>query len=97
MTFEQATYYKYLLLCGYTDELNQHIDTSFSREDPLSDVILNLSACGSDNKKILTVLNDFISTVPEEKIDNNKVFLLVLNFLRRQYFEEKIEERGIRS
>lgn len=90
MTFEQATYYKYLLICGYSDELNKHINICLNDENPISDIILNLSACGSDNKEMLTVLNDFISKVSDEKINYDKVFDLVLTFLRTQYREEKL-------
>ena len=39
---------------------------------------------------MLTVLNAFISNVPEEQIDYNKVFGLVLTFLRSQYSQEKM-------
>ena len=90
MTFEQAMYYKYLLICGYSDELNKHINICLNDENPISDIILNLSTCGFDNKKILAVLNDFVLNVPEDQIDYDKVFAFVLTFLRSQYIEEKV-------
>lgn len=90
MNFEQAIYYKYLLICGYSDELNKHINICLNDENPVSDIILNLFTCGSDNKKLLTVLNDFLSKVPDEQIDYDQVFDLVLNFLRTKYIEEKM-------
>lgn len=90
MTFEQAIYYKYLLICGFSDELNQHINNCLNNENPISDIIINLSTCGYDSKKILAVLNEFILRVPEEQIDYDKVFTLVLEFLRTQYVEEKL-------
>lgn len=89
MTVEQAIYYKYLLICGYSYELNKYIDDCLNDENSISDIILNLSDCGSDNKKLLTVLNNFVLEVPQEQINYDKVFNLVLNFLRTQYFEEK--------
>ena len=95
MTFEQAIYYKYLLICGYSDELNKHINICLNDENPISDIILNLSACGSNNKEMLTVLNDFTSKVSDEKINYDKVFDLVLTFLRTQYREENLSMEKI--
>jgi len=90
MTREQAIYYKYLLICGYSDELNRYIDICLNDEDPISDIILNLTTCGADNKKTLSVLNEFVTQVPEEEIDYDKVFDLVLAFLRSQYNEKRM-------
>lgn len=89
MTHEQAMYYKYLLICGFTEELNNYIDTALNRENPISDIVLNLSSCRSDNKKTLMYLNEFISTANEEQIDYNEVFNLIHNFLRNKYTLEK--------
>ena len=90
MTVEEAIYYKYLLLCGYSHPLEQHIDTALDREDPISRIILDLSTCGSDHRDRLKELNSFISSIPEEQIDHSKVFSLVLEFLRRLYHDESM-------
>lgn len=90
MTYEQAIYYKYLLICGYSDELDQYISTALEIEDPVSNIVLNLSTCGSDNKTVLRVLHDYIISMPDGQIDHNKVFDLFLSFLRKKYIEEKM-------
>jgi len=40
MTYEQAIYYKYLLICGYSDELDQYISTALEIEDPVFDITI---------------------------------------------------------
>ncbi len=90
MTVEEAIYYKYLLLCGYPGELDGYVDEALEREEPLSPIVLDLSTCSSDHNDTLCVLNSFIIPTPEERIDHNKVFSLVLTFLRRLYREEKM-------
>ncbi len=90
MTVEEAIYYKYLLLCGYPGELEGYVDEALEREDPISPIVLDLSTCSSNHNDTLSVLNSFIIPTPEERIDHNKVFSLVLAFLRRLYREEGI-------
>ena len=49
MTYEYAVYYKLLLLCGYKDDLQQYINDALVAQDPLSDIVLELSTAGSDS------------------------------------------------
>ena len=49
MTYEYAVFYKLLLLCGYKDELQQYIDDALVDQDPLSNIVLELSTVGSDD------------------------------------------------
>ena len=90
MTVEEAVYYKYLLLCGYAGELEEYVDRALEEEDPLSNIILELSTCGSSHNRILEVLNSFILSVPKEQIDQSRIFSLVLDFLRRLYHDESM-------
>ena len=90
MTVEEAVYYKYLLLCGYAGELEEYVDRALEEEDPLSNIILELSTCGSSHNRILEVLNSFNLSVPKEQIDQSRIFSLVLDFLRRLYKEENM-------
>lgn len=88
MTYEYASYFKLLLLCGYSQELQQYIDKALEEQDPLSDVILALCTPDSDEKARLSVLNTFLLKARESEIDYDlAVFDLVMTFLRKQYAE----------
>ena len=60
MTYEYAAYFRLLLLCGYKDELQQYVEKALLEQDPLSDVVLELSLSGSNDKKMLSVLNEYL-------------------------------------
>ena len=83
MAYEYAVYFKLLLLCGYQDELQRYIDDALVDQDPLSDVVLELSTVGSDNKKTLSVLNKHLLQAENSDIDYDKtVFDYVMSFLK---------------
>ena len=89
ISYEYAVYYKLLLLCGYTEELRDYIDTALVEQNPISDVVLELSTAGSDDKRLLTVLNEYLSNVQDSDIDyDSEVFELVMSFFRKKYVEE---------
>ncbi len=96
MTYEYAVYFKLLLLCGYTDELERYTDCRLEKQDELSDLILELSTAGSDSKKKLSILNEYLRTTDETEIDYDKtVFELVMAFLRKKYTEDKMPVKDI--
>ena len=75
MTYEDAVYFKLVLLCGYKDELQAYVDKALIEQDPLSDVVLKLSAVGADDKKMLSVLNEYLRQIKDSDIDYNKSVL----------------------
>ena len=85
MSYEYAVYYKLLLLCGYADELCAYVDTALAEENPLADIVLELSTVGNDRNTALSVLNDYLRQVEDADIDYAAVFSLVLEFLNRQH------------
>ena len=89
MTYEEAVYYKYLLICGDSEELSRYIDTCLAEEASASSVILHLCLLRSCREDALAVLNEFLSKVPDGQIDYDRVFVMVLGFLQRQYWEKK--------
>lgn len=96
MTYEYAVYFKLLLLCGYTDELERYTDCELEKQSELSDLILELSTAGSDGKKKLSILNEYLRTTDETEIDYDKtVFELVMAFLRKKYTEDKMTAKDI--
>ena len=91
MTFEYATYFKLLLLCGYNDELQKYIDIALIEQNPISDIVLELSTSSSDDKKMLSALNEYLLQVKDTDIDYDKtVFELVMSFLKIKYIEESM-------
>ncbi len=85
MTYEYAIYFKLLLLCGYTDELQNYIDNALIEQNPLSDIVLELSQNNND-KKILTILNQYLSNTDDSNIDyDHTVFNLIMDFLKKHY------------
>lgn len=96
MTYEYAVYFKLLLLCGYKDELQQYIDDALAEQDPLSDIVIALSAAGSDDKKVLSVLNEYLLQVKDSDIDYDvTVFDYVMSFLKRRYIEDAMPMKDI--
>lgn len=96
MTCEYAVYFKLLLLCGYKDELQKYIDKALVEQDPLSDIVLELSTVGTDDSKTLSVLNEYLLQVKDSDIDYDKsVFGLVMSFLKRKYVEDSMSMADI--
>ncbi|MBE6791785.1 MAG: hypothetical protein E7535_11455 [Ruminococcaceae bacterium] len=98
MTFEYAVYFKLLLICGYNDELKTYIDNALIEQNPLSDIVIELSTSSSDDKKMLSTLNEYLLQVKDTDIDYDKtVFELVLSFLKIKYIEESMSMADITS
>lgn len=85
MRSEEIYFYKLMLLCGYPEELNQAISSSLENQNPIDPDILDLSACGSDAKKQLSVLNAILVRDGEESLDRKAIYELVRRFLHQQY------------
>lgn len=95
MTYEYAVYYKLLISCGYADELQEYLDVALSEEEPLSDIILALSAART-NAQMLSALNEYLLQAEPSQIDYDaSVFDLVMTFLRRKYFEDAMPIKDI--
>lgn len=86
MTYEYAVFFKVLLLCGYKNELQAYIENALIEQNPLSDIILELSQTNDNDKTILSVLNQYLSNVNDTDIDyDNGVFNLIMDFLKKEY------------
>lgn len=85
MRNEEVFFYKLMLLCGYPEEVNQAISTALDHQNPIEPDILDLSVCGNDAKKQLSVLNAILAREGEELLDHQAVFELVRQFLHQQY------------
>ncbi len=85
MPYEYAAYFKVLLLCGYDGELQRYVDAALEEQDPLSDVILELAAAGSDGNRRLSVLNACLEQAKASGAqEDNAAFALAASFLKRK-------------
>lgn len=84
MTYEYAIYFKILYESGYTDELIQYVNKALDEQDPLSDIIVDLSFAGNNETKILEILNEYINDGKCEK-DDNILSNLFFTFLKNRY------------
>ena len=48
MNREDAFYYKNLLMLGFSDGYDEWLNDYLEAENPLSNIVLELSCCGSD-------------------------------------------------
>lgn len=96
MTYEYAAYFRLLLLCGYSDELQQYVDKALVEEEPLSDVVLELVLTGANDRKKLSVLNEYLRQTNDSDIDyDNTVFDYVMSFLKRKYIDESMSLEAV--
>lgn len=84
---EKAAYYRAMLLVGIRDRLDEAFDNALETEEPLSDVILNLSTCISDDEAVLSVLQEYIL---EHSIDDQVVYHLIRSDFRQRRLTEQM-------
>ena len=83
MTAEQALYFKFMLILGYTDELYEYIEKALNEQTPYEDVIVDLAFCGYNDKQMLSVLEERIRQ--SKAIDYNIFIDSVFTFLQNNY------------
>ena len=62
MTPEMVEYYCAMLTVGIRDKLDAAFDDALETEEPLSDVVLSLSTCISDDTQVFHVLHHYTLT-----------------------------------
>ncbi len=91
MTFEQAMFFKVMLLNGHPEELLRYIDSALEAQDPISNIVLELSFATSDDRSLLHLLNEYIETASLADIDFDGVLMdMFLSFFRKKYREENM-------
>lgn len=91
MTYEQAVYYKLLVLSGHSEELQVFLDKALETEEPINDIVLRLAFSGSDDNKTLSVLNEYISRADDKAIDyDGAVCRMLLSFLRKKHNDNSL-------
>ena len=89
MTYEEAYYYKILLTCGITDGYDGWLRSYLEREEPLSDIVLELSFCGSDTDRAIACLKDHCLGQP---LDDKKVCDMLRGYLLSAYSEKRLSK-----
>ena len=87
LTYEEAYFYKLILLCGFYEEVNEWIDNITTNIDVLEGIYLDL-VCNQDN------LNELISCL-YSYICNNKIDDKGLCDRLRLFIKEKIDKGEI--
>ena len=57
---EKVAYYRAMLLVGIRDRFDAAFDEALEAEEPLSDLMLSLCTCISDNEQVLAVLQEYL-------------------------------------
>lgn len=92
MTPEVAEYHRAMLMVGLCDRFDQDFDQALENEDPLSDLILKLSACASDRNQTISVLRDYTLDHPA---DGQKVYDLILEDIRSRYLDGRLSRAQV--
>ncbi len=88
MTVEQASYFKIMLICGYSDELCEYIENTLNEQTSYEEVIVDLAFCGYNEKQMLSVLESYIRQ-KKEKVDYDVIIESIFNFLQNKYLDSE--------
>lgn len=91
---EDALYYENLLVIGFSDEYKEWLDSCLETEDPLSNVALELSWCGSDYIKTISLLNSYRK---EKQLDEASVCDRLRLFLKKAYHSGQMDKGQVVS
>lgn len=91
MTREDALYQKLLLAAGFVEQYELWLAEFVEKEDPLSDIVLDLSWCGGDFKEIVSCLHRFLT---DSVVDDIAVAERLRLFVKEQYESGKLDEEG---
>ena len=94
MNREDAFCHKIMLMAGLDGGYDEWLNTYLEKEDPLSDIVLELACCGSDINKTIGVLHRFCG---EQPVDEAAVCKRLRLFLRDAYYANKMSKEEIAS
>ena len=93
MKIEDAYYHLLLLKAGLDDGYDAWLDEYLDREDPLSDIVLDLALCGSDLNKTISCLNSYCGSHPE--LDERKLRERLRLFLKSLFHTGRMNQRAV--
>lgn len=92
MKFEDAFFYKNLLMLGYESNYDEWLDSYLESEDPLSDIVLDLSCCSSDVGKTISLLHNYCADQP---LDEFAVCNRLRLFFKELYYSNRMSKEKI--
>ena len=94
MKREEAFYYKNLLLLGFSDGYDEWLNYYLETESPLSDIVLELSLCGSNLDKIVSLLHNYCAEQAfDETVSHDKLRL----FFKEAYHSSRMGKEEVLS
>ena len=94
MKREDAFYHKLMLMTGLDAGYDEWLNFYLESENPLSNIVLELSYCGSDINKTISVLHSFSMEQPfDEAVVCNKVRA----FFKDAYYTNRMSKEEISS
>ena len=94
MKREDAFYYKNLLLLGFSDGYDEWLNYYLEKESPLSDIVLELSLCGSDVNKTISLLHNYCAEQNFDKaVSHDKLRL----FFKNAYYSNRMSKEEVLS
>lgn len=94
MKREDAFYFKNMLMLGLFDGYDEWLNSHLESENPLSDITLELSCCGSNVNKIISVLQNYCLQQPiDEAVVCDKLRL----FFKEAFYSNKMSKDEVVS
>ena len=94
MKREDAFYYKNLLILGFSDGYEEWLKYCLETESPLSDIVLELSFCGSDVNKIVSLLHNYCAAQKfNEAASHDRLRL----FFKEAYYSNRMTKEEVLS
>ena len=94
MNREDAFYYKNLLMLGFSDGYDEWLNGYLEAENPLSNIVLELSCCGSDVEKSISILHSYCA---EQPFDKSVSCDRLRRFFKDAYYASKMSKEEISS
>ena len=91
---EDAFYYKNLLLLGFSDGYDEWLNYYLETESPLSDIVLELSLCGLDVNKIVSLLHNYCAEQNFDKVVSHDKLRL---FFKNAYYSNRMSKEEVLS
>lgn len=94
MTYEEAYYFEILLSLGITDGYDEWLNNYLEKENPISDVVLELSFNTTDIPKSISILNNFRCD-RKRVIDEKSLCEKLRLYLKKKYERKDWNEKEI--